>query len=74
MNVIDALLRIPRCWEISTDKLVSHYNIVYSIVYIEVDDNDTIYFRLVNGDEYRIRYRENYFVEKYIGFGGYKRI
>lgn len=73
MTVLDALKRIPRCWEISTS-VQDPYSIIDSIVYIEVDDNDTIYFTLTDGYTYRIRFRESHFVERYCGFGGYKRI
>lgn len=70
MSILEALLKIPRCWMISTDDTID----MDSVVNIEVDENDTIHFTLKDGSMYRIRFRESHLVEKYCGYGGYKRI
>lgn len=73
MNILDALQRIPRCWEISTGEKFD----MNSIVSIEIGERDTIFFELKDGRMYRIRFRVSHFIEKYRVYGGkgeYKRV
>ena len=67
MNVLDALLRLARCWQTTTgEKFVIH-----DLIYIEVGTYGTIHFGTQDGNMYRIRY-DSWYVEV-LGIGGYKR-
>lgn len=69
MNVLDGLLRISRCWKVSTGEKFN----VHDLVSINVGTFGTIHFEMRDGNLYRIR-RNSYFVEKYHVWKGYKRV
>ena len=70
MNVIDALKRIPRCWEISTNGEKFNLN---NLISVEVSPYGTIYFKMRYPELYRIC-RDSYFVEEYHVGKGWRRI
>lgn len=69
MNVLDALLRIARCWQLSTGEKFN----LHDLIAVGVNSFGDISFGMRGGDSYRIL-SESCFVEKNNVWKGWERI
>ena len=69
MNVSEAILRIAKCWEMSTGEKFD----VHRLVCVRVTFMNTIQFELIDGNRYCI-HGNSLFIETYQEWKGYKGV